>query len=127
MNNLCFLALTSKLFFLIFFDIRYVKKQPFEDLSKRQEGHTAHRSESEALQMVEAALELYARACGWGWMEEWNHAGTMGYTPWIPMGWFSHEKHGETWWFEAIQNRDLKNDINGKGVSENEEIPLWQV
>ena len=40
---------------------------PFEDLSKRQEGHTAHRTQSEALQMVEAALELYARAC---------HAGT---------------------------------------------------
>ena len=98
MNHLCFLALTSKLFFLIYFDTRYVKKQPFEDLSKRQEGHTAHRSESEALQMVEAALELYARARadGAGWS-----SGTM-LEPWgTPHGslWdggSSHEENGET-------------------------------
>ena len=53
----------------------------------RQEGHTAHRSESEALQMVEAALELYARACGWGdgssgiMRNPWGPHGS----PWIPM------------------------------------------
>lgn len=46
--------------------VRWEFRQPTPFLRSReflwQEGHTAHRSESEALQMVEAALELYARA-----------------------------------------------------------------
>lgn len=43
--------------------VRWEFRQPTPFLRSReflwQEGHTAHRSESEALQMVEAALELY--------------------------------------------------------------------